>query len=262
MIRALWTAASGMSAQQLNVDVISNNLANVNTTGFKKARAEFQDLFYQTLQEPQINEATGLQIPVGIQVGMGTRPVAVQKMFSQGEHQQTDNSMDFAIEGRGFFQVKMTDDTVAYSRVGAFKLDSSGQLVNAEGYPLEPSIVIPQEATEINISVDGGVSVKIPGQTEMQAVGNIELAQFLNPAGLHSLGHNLYRSTVASGEVRTGAPGADGLGTILQGSLEMSNVRVVDEMVQMIMAQRAYEVNSKAIQTADEMIRMANNIRA
>ncbi|MFN0118756.1 MAG: flagellar basal-body rod protein FlgG [Elusimicrobiota bacterium] len=262
MIRALWTAASGMSAQQLNVDIISNNLANVNTNGYKKARAEFQDLFYQTIQEPQVDEASGRQVPVGLQVGMGTRPVAVQKMFSQGEHQQTDNPMDFAIEGNGFFQVKMKDDTIGYTRSGAFKIDGTGQMVNSEGNPLEPSIVIPENATSINISADGVVSVKLPGQTDSQTVGTIELAQFLNPAGLKSLGHNLYEVTVASGAPRTGAPGVDGNGQLLQGALEMSNVRVVDEMVQMIMAQRSYEINSKAIQTADEMIRIANNIRA
>lgn len=261
MIRALWTAATGMSAQQLNIDVISNNLANVNTNGFKKARAEFQDLFYQTLQEPQVNESTGQQIPVGIQIGMGTKPAAIEKLFFQGEHQQTDNPLDFAIEGAGFFQVKTKDDTLAYTRSGSFKVDGSGQLVTAEGFLLEPAIVIPEEATEMNISSDGTVSVRIPGQTEGQVVGNIELAQFLNNAGLKSLGHNLYEVTVASGEPRTGTPGTDGLGQIIQGALEMSNVRVVDEMVQMIMAQRAFEINSKAIQTADEMIRIANNIR-
>lgn len=261
MIRALWTAASGMAAQQTNVDVITNNLANVNTTGFKKSRPEFEDLYYQILRSAGYEQTDGSQIPVGLEVGLGTRLVATQKMFSQGEHQQTDNPMDLAIQGTGFFQVTMPDGTKAYSRAGAFKIDSSGRMITSDGYPLEPAIVIPEEATDIHIGVDGSVSVNIPGQTEATVVGSLELAKFINPAGLKSMGHNMFTETPASGVATIGAPGTTGFGTLLQGALELSNVKVVDEMVNLIMAQRAYEINSKAIQSADEMIRMANNIR-
>lgn len=261
MMRALWTAATGMSAQQLNVDIIANNLANVNTTGYKKSRADFQDLFYQTIHGAGFEQASGTQTPSGLEVGLGTRPIATQKIFSQGEHQQTDNPLDLAIEGNGFFQVTKADSTIGYTRAGSFKIDSTGRVVTSEGYPLEPAITIPEDAVDVNIGVDGTVSAKVAGQTTPTTLGSIEIAKFINPAGLKSEGHNIYSETVASGTPTTGAPGSVGMGTLIQGALEMSNVRVVDEMVNMITAQRAYEINSKAIQTADEMIRIANNIR-
>lgn len=260
MIRALWTAATGMSAQQMNVDIISNNLANVNTTGYKKSRVDFQDLFYQTLRTAGAEQAGGLQNPTGLQVGMGTIPVATQKIFSQGDYQNTENPMDWSIEGSGFFQVLMPDNTRAYTRAGSFKLDSTGKVVTSEGYPIEPAITLPADAKDLSVASDGTISARQNGGPPT-VIGSLELARFVNPAGLTNLGHNLYAETAASGVPSTGAPGSTDFGHVQQGMLEMSNVRVVDEMVQMILAQRAYEINSKAIQTSDEMIRIANNIR-
>ncbi len=260
MIRALWTAATGMSAQQMNVDIISNNLANVNTTGYKKSRVDFQDLFYQTIRTAGAEQASGLQNPSGLQVGMGTVAVATQKIFSQGDYQNTENPMDLSVEGNGFFQVLMPDNSKAYTRAGSFKLDSTGKIVTSDGYPIEPAITLPADSKDFTVGVDGTITVRQAGGSPT-AIGALELARFVNPAGLTSLGHNLFAETAASGVPTTGAPGSGELGQIKQGMLEMSNVRVVDEMVQMILAQRAYEVNSKAIQTSDEMIRIANNIR-
>ena len=260
MLRALYTAATGMSAQQMNVDVIANNLSNVNTTGFKKMRVDFEDLFYQTYQVPGTKTSATTVNTSGIQVGLGTRPVDIQKGFSQGEFQETDNPLDLAIEGDGFFQVALPDGTSAYTRAGAFKKDGEGRLVTSDGYLMQPEITIPQDASEIYVGVDGTVSVRQSGVTESSIVGNIELARFVNPAGLSNLGKSLYYPTESSGEALTGTPGTGGFGGVAQRYLESSNVKVVEEMVNMIMAQRAYEVNSKVIKTSDDMIGMANNL--
>ena len=260
MMRALWTAASGMAAQELNMDVLANNLANVNTTGFKKSRLDFQDLIYQTLRAAGTAQAEGAEVPTGIQVGLGTHPAAVQKLFTQGDLQMTGNQLDVAIEGPGFLQVLMADGTIAYTRDGSLKMDSQGRLVTSDGYPLDPEITIPAEATEVAIGADGTVSALLPGQSEPQQLGQMQLAKFLNAAGLHALGRNLFRPTAASGEATIGTAGLEGLGTLRQGSVEMSNVSIVDEMVNMIVAQRAYEVNSKSIQSSDEMLAIANSL--
>ncbi|MDI6827748.1 MAG: flagellar basal-body rod protein FlgG [Armatimonadota bacterium] len=261
MIRSLWTAATGMAAQQLNIDVISNNLANVNTPGFKKSRVDFQDLLYQTIRAAGTTEAQGSMVPTGIQVGLGTRPAAITRIFSQGDFQQTNNPLDLVIEGDGFFQVLLPNGSTAYTRDGTFKLDAQGRIVTADGYPLDPEITIPAEATSISIGSDGTVSVTLAGQTTPQELGQIQIAKFINPAGLNNLGRNLLLPTAASGEPIVDTPGLNGLGTIAHGFIEMSNVKVVEEMVNMIIAQRAYEVNSKAIQTADDMLSIANNLR-
>jgi len=261
MIRSLHTAATGMEAQQLNMDVIANNLANVNTTGFKRSRADFQDLLYQTLRATGATQAQGVKIPTGIQVGLGVRPAASQKIFTQGDFQQTGNTWDLLIEGAGFFQVTLPSGELAYTRDGSFKIDGTGRAVTSDGYPVDPAITIPSGTKKVEIGEDGTVSVTLAGQMAPQEVGTIQLANFINPAGLESLGRNLYSKTDSSGEAIPGIPGQDGLGTVAQGFIEMSNVKVVEEMVNMILAQRAYEVNSKTIQTADEMLNIANNIR-
>jgi len=261
MIRALWTSASGMQAQQLNIDVIANNLANVNTTGFKRSRADFQDLLYQTLRVAGGPSSTGTLVPTGMDLGHGTRAVAIQKLFLQGDYQQTQNELDLAIEGSGFLQVIQPDGTVAYTRAGALKLDNAGRIVTSDGLPLEPALSIPPDATKVSITADGMVSVLVPGSAAPVEIGTITLARFVNPAGLNSIGRNLYLPTAASGEAVEGTPGEEGFGTLAQGFLEMSNVNVVEEMVNMIAGQRAYEINSKAIQAADDMLQIANNIR-
>ncbi|RLA79839.1 MAG: flagellar basal-body rod protein FlgG [Deltaproteobacteria bacterium] len=260
-MQALWIAATGMKGQELRINVISNNLANVNTPGFKASRIDFEDLIYQTFKAAGATSAGGNQVPTGLEVGLGVRPAAVQKLFLQGDYHQTQNPLDLAIEGRGFFKVTMPDGTVAYTRSGAFKLDSEGRIVTSDGYPIDPEIVIPAEATSITISSDGTVSVTIPGQTQAQEVGRLELADFVNPAGLKAIGKNLFLPTAASGDPTTGSPGEDGLGTIAQGFLELSNVDLVTELVEMIMAQRAYEINGKVIQSADEMLQTAANLK-
>jgi flagellar basal-body rod protein FlgG len=261
MSRALSIAASGMQAQALNIDVISNNIANVSTTGFKRSRADFQDLLYQNLRPAGATSASGSQIPTGIQLGQGTRPVATQKLFIQGDYQLTENQLDMAIEGDGFFQITQPNGEIAYTRSGAFKLNSDGNVVTSDGFELEPAISVPQDAVSITVGTDGTVSILQANEFEPVEIGAIELARFANPAGLSSIGRNLYLQTGASGEAITGTPGEDGIGTISQGYLEMSNVSVVDEMVNMITAQRAYEINSKSIQAADEMLQMANNLK-
>jgi flagellar basal-body rod protein FlgG len=261
MIRSLWTAATGMQAQTLNIDVISNNLANVNTTGFKRSRADFQDLLYESLRPPGMASSANTTVPTGIQVGHGTRPVANQKIFLQGDFQHTQNDLDMAIEGEGFFQVLQPNGEVAYTRAGSFKIDSEGRIVTPDGFPMEPEIVLPQDSVEVSISTDGIISVLLAGETAPTEIGTIELARCINPAGLESIGRNLFLSTGASGDVETGIAGEDSFGTITQGYLEMSNVSVVDEMVNMITAQRAYEINSKAIQTSDDMLQIASNLR-
>lgn len=261
MTRTLSIAATGMQAQNVNIDVIANNLANVNTTGFKRSRADFADLLYQTLRPPGATSAAGNQIPTGIQLGQGVRPVATYKIFTQGNYQTTENQLDLAIEGNGFFQVMQPNGEVAYTRSGAFKLDSESRIVTSEGYPLEPPITIPDDATQLTVGTDGIVSVMQAGQTAATEIGTIELVRFVNPAGLQSIGRNLFLPTNASGDPETGTAGTTGFGTITQGYLEMSNVNVVEEMVNMISAQRAYEINSKAIQTADDMLQTANNLK-
>ncbi len=261
MIRALWTAASGMQAQQKNIDVVAHNLANVNTTGFKRSRADFQDLIYQNLKSTGAPATNATQVPTGIQIGLGTRLAAVTKIFSPGDFTQTGNELDIAIEGDGFFQIQQPDGTTGYSRAGAFKRDSTGRVVTPEGNPLLPEIVIPNNATKINIGSDGTVSVQQAGQNAPTTVGNIQLATFSNPSGLSAQGKNIYLPSDASGTATTGTPGLEGLGAIAQGLLEMSNVNVAEEMVNMIVGQRAYEINSKAVQASDEMLQTANNLR-
>ena len=261
MIRSLWTAASGMQAQSSNIDVISNNLANVNTAGFKRSRADFQDLLYETMRPAGVSSGNDTQVPTGIQIGHGTRTVATQKIFIQGDFQQTGNQLDLAVEGEGFFQVLQANGDVAYTRAGNFKIDSEGRIVTPDGFLMEPEITIPTDALSVSISTNGTVSVLQPGQSQPSDIGNIELARFVNPAGLQSIGRNLFVQTGASGDPTTGTPGEDGFGTTAQGYLEMSNVSVVDEMVNMITAQRAYEINSKAIQAADEMLQTANALK-
>jgi flagellar basal-body rod protein FlgG len=260
MIRSLWTSASGMAAQKLNMDVIANNLANVNTNGFKKSRADFEDLLYQNLKAPGADTSSGGQIPTGIQVGMGTRPVSVQKMFSQGDYMQTDNELDFAIEGKGFFKIVSNGEEM-YMRSGAFKMDSEGYLVTSQGDRLQPEFSIPANTVTFTIDPGGNmVGMAADGQT-VTATAQLTLHSFANPSGLLSVGGNRFRTTASSGDPVEANPGVDGMGTIAQGFLEMSNVDVVEEMVNMISSQRAYEIASKAIRAADEMMQMANNIK-
>ena len=261
MIRSLWTSATGMQAQELNIDVIANNLANVNTSGFKKSRAEFQDLLYESMRAAGAASSQDTIVPTGIQLGHGTRPAAVQKMFTQGDFQNTTNELDWAIEGDGFFQIEIPNGDTSYSRSGEFKLDADGRIVNPDGFPLVPEMTIPTDTISISVGMDGTVSVIEAGDATPTEIGTLQLARFVNPAGLRSLGKNLYAPTEASGDEITGTAGENGFGTIAQGFLEMSNVSVVDEMVSMITAQRAYETNSKVIQTADDMLQMANNLK-
>lgn len=259
-MRALWTASTGMHAQQVTLDVISNNLANVQTAGFKRSRVDFQDLVYEILQAPGATSAQGQEVPSGFQVGHGSRAVATQRLFIKGDLQQTGNSLDLAIEGDGFFQVELPSGDIGYTRAGAFKKNSQGQMVTSDGFAVQPQITIPQSATSVTIGVDGTVSVVQAGQAQPQTVGTIELVRFINPAGLESQGRNLFLPTQASGDATPGTPGRDGIGTLLQGFVEGSNVNVVEEMVGMIVTQRAYEINSRAIRTADEMMQTANNL--
>jgi len=262
MMRALWTSATGMMAQQVNLDVVANNMANVNTTGFKRDRADFQDLMYQALRLQGVTTEDGSQIPTGINIGHGTVLAAVQKLFTQGNYEQTENQLDLAIEGNGFLQVTLPSGDTAYTRAGTLKSDSQGRVVTSDGYLITPNLTIPQNTTNISIETDGTVSATVQGQSGPQQLGTIELATFSNPAGLRAMGKNLFLETDASGTPVTGKPGENGLGTVLQGYLESSNVSVVQEMVNMIVGQRAYEANSKSIQAADEMLRQANNLRA
>lgn len=259
MIRALWTASTGMQSQQTNMDVIANNLANVNSVGFKKSRADFQDILYQT-QRAAGTGADGAQTPTGVQVGLGSRVAAVQKVFSTGDFQQTENELDVAIEGPGFLQVTLPDGTEAYTRSGALKKDSTGQLVSSDGYPIVPSIVLPENSTSISIGSSGTVEALLDGESVPTEVGTIELIRFSNPSGLKSLGRNLYAETPTTGAPMAGIPGEEGFGTLSQGFLEGSNVNIMEEMVNMIAGQRAYEVNSKAITTADEMLQMTSGL--
>lgn len=261
MIKAMRTAATGMAAQQMNVDNIANNLANVNTTGFKKSKLEFQDVLYTNLRRAGVSASAGTTVPTSLEIGYGTRPVATTRQFTVGELSQTGNALDLAIEGNGFFQIMLPDGTVGYTRDGSFKVSADGQITTSDGLFVTPEVTIPQDAESIDIGYDGRVFAMIVGESDPQELGQIELAKFINPAGLEAIGHNLYVQTVASGEPVVGVPGEEGLGAIGQGYLEMSNVDVVAEMVNMIVAQRAYEVNSKAIQTSDDMAGVVNTLK-
>ena len=261
MFRALWTSASGMTAQQTNLDVISNNMSNVNTVGFKKMRATFQDLVYQTVREPGAPTSPITRSPSGFQIGLGTYIADTYGIFTQGNITQTGNTLDLAIQGDGFFKVIMPDGTIAYTRNGQFRLDRDGRFVNSDGYPLDPEISVPPDAVSIGIGADGTVTVLRQGATSVEEVGRIELAKFVNPAGLRRIGNNLYLQTDASGDPLIDNPGNQGIGTLLQGYLESSNVNIVEEMVNLIIAQRAYEFNTKGITAADEMLSQAANLR-
>jgi flagellar basal-body rod protein FlgG len=260
MLRALYTAATGMQAQQINIDTIANNIANVNTTGFKQGRAEFQDLLYQNIRPAGTASSSSTMFPVGLQLGLGTRPVATDRIFTQGDMRQTGNSLDLVIEGKGFFQVRLPNGELGYTRDGSFHKNAEGMLATADGNPLEPQITIPPDADTITIGKDGTVSVATAGSATSQTVGTIQLANFQNPAGLNALGGNTFVASAASGDAITGSPGESGMGHINQGFLEQSNVSVVEEMVNMIVAQRAYEVNSKAVRIADDMLSQINNL--
>jgi len=260
MLRSLWTGTTGMHTQQLNIDVIANNLANVSTTGFKKSRADFQDLLYQTLKVPGSQTSTDTESPTGILIGLGVKPAAVTKVFTQGDLILTENELDIAIEGSGFLQVEMPNGNTSYTRSGALKRDSNGRMTNSDGYPILPSITIPDGAQQITISETGLVSAKIGDDTESTELGTLELAIFTNNSGLSAIGKNLFEETAASGTPQVGTPGDDGYGTLLQTYLEGSNVNIVEELASMITTQRAYEINSKTIQTSDEMMQTTNNL--
>ena len=259
MLRALYNAAAGMQSQQMNLDNISNNLANVNTTGFKKSKLEFQDLLYQTTRAAGSEQGGGNQLPSSLQIGQGSIPIATQRIFTPGELTQTGQNLDIAIQGDGFFQVQMPDGTLSYTRDGALQTDSSGRIVTADGYPLQGGFQpVPAGTTNITISANGAVTyTTASGTTNSQ----VQLARFNNPGGLEATGHNLYKETTASGTPELGEPGQNGFGELQQGYLELSNVSVVEEMVNLITAQRAYEVNSKAVQAADEMMQTSNNLQ-
>jgi len=261
MFRSLNIAATGMAAQEMNLEAISHNISNGNTVGFKKERIDFQDLLYQTVRQAGTPTGPTTMSPTGLQIGTGVRVVATSRMFEQGTILQTSNQLDVAVEGNGFLVVQQADGTPAYSRNGALRTDGDGRLVNAEGFPLDPPITIPPDASSVAISSNGTVSVTLPNQTTPSDVGQIQLANFVNPAGMQGIGHNLLTPTKASGEPQVGEPGADGRGTLLQGALEQSNVDIVEEMIGMISAQRSYEINSKVITTADEMLRAASQMK-
>jgi len=261
MIRALFSAGSGMTAQQMNVDNIAHNLANANTVGFKTRRTQFQDLLYQSFVQPGSAAGSETVVPSGLQLGLGTRPVANEIIFTQGNFMTTNNPLDMVIEGQGLFQIRMASGDLAYTRAGAFHLDRDGNLVTADGDPLEPQITIPPEAQSITIAADGTVSYTQPGQTAAQLAGQIQLAVFANPGGLNSIGRNLFTQTDASGEPTVGNPGGqEGAGSLLQGYVEQSNVSVVEEFINLIVSQRAYEANSKVVRAADEMYQQVNNV--
>jgi len=259
MIPTLWAAKTGLDAQQTRMSVTANNLANVSTSGFKKGRAVFEDLLYQNVKQVGASTSQDTQAPSGLSLGTGVRIVATEKLYTQGGLSQTGNSLDLAIQGRGFFQIQMPDGTLGYTRDGSFQVDSQGQVVTSNGYVLQPSISIPPSSQSISIGSDGVVSVMLAGQSTPQQVGTIQLSDFINPAGLQARGENIVVESAASGTAQTGTPGLTGLGTLAQGSLEGSNVNVVEELVAMIETQRAYEMNSKAIATADKMLEYVSN---
>jgi flagellar basal-body rod protein FlgG len=262
MIRAMYSAASGMTAQQLNVDNIANNLANANTAGYKARRAQFQDLLYQNIVQPGVNAGQQTTVPAGLQLGLGTRASSNEIILTQGTFNQTDNPLDVAIQGNGFFQVRLTTGILAYTRDGSFQMDKNGIIVDSSGNPLEPQITIPANAQSVTIAPDGTVSYVTPSQSNAQQAGQIQLTTFQNPAGLNSIGKNLYQPTDASGDPTVAAPGGtEGLGTLMQGYTEQSNVSIVDEFINLIVAQRAYEANSKVVKAADEMYQQVNNLK-
>ncbi len=254
MIRSLWISKTGLDAQQTQMDVIANNLANVSTTGFKRSRAVFEDLLYQTIRQPGAQSSQQTQLPTGLQLGTGVRPVATERIFTQGNLQQTTNDKDVAIQGAGFFQVLLPDGATAYTRDGSFQINDQGQLVTSSGFPVQPAITLPADIQSMTIGRDGTVSITQAGSANTVQVGTIQLATFINPAGLLSKGENLYVETAASGNANTNTPGTNGAGLLTQGYVETSNVNVVEELVNMIQTQRAYEINSKAITTSDQML--------
>jgi flagellar basal-body rod protein FlgG len=259
MNEALWIAKTGLDAQQTRMATISNNLANASTTGFKRGRAVFEDLLYQNLRQVGAQSSQDTQLPSGLMLGTGVRVVATEKLFTQGSLTQTENPLDIAIEGRGFLQVLLPDGTLAYTRDGSMQMDSQGQLVNANGYIIQPALTIPADAQSVSIGADGTVSALVPGSAAPTQLGTVQLADFVNPAGLQPIGKNLFLESAASGSPQTGNPGLNGLGTVTQGFVESSNVNVVEELVGMIETQRAYEMNSKAIAASDEMLRYVSN---
>lgn len=259
MFPSLWIAKTGLDAQQTRMSVISNNLANVNTTGFKRARAAFEDLLYQDLRQAGGQTSEQTESPSGLNVGTGVRVVGTQKLFTQGNLLQTNNPLDMAIQGRGFFQVLLPDGTQAYTRDGSFQINSDGELVTSSGYTLQPSITLPPNAQSVSIGVDGAVSVTVAGQAAATQVGTLQITDFINPSGLQPRGENLFLETAASGTPQTGTPGLNGLGTLSQGALETSNVNVVEELVSMIETQRAYEMNSRTIEAADGMLQFLSS---
>jgi flagellar basal-body rod protein FlgG len=262
MIRALFSAASGMNAEQLNVDNIANNIANANTTGFKSRRAQFQDLLYQSLIQPGAAAGQQSTIPTGLQLGLGTKAVSNEVIFSQGDFSQTENPLDLVIQGQGFFQIRRATGDLAYTRSGNFHLNRDGQVVDAAGDLMDPPITIPQNATSVTIAADGTVSYSQVGQTASQQAGQIQLATFANPSGLNSIGSNLFQPTDASGDPVIGLPGGqEGIGQLLQGYVEQSNVSVVNEFINLIVSQRAYEANSKVVKAADDMYQQVNNLK-
>jgi flagellar basal-body rod protein FlgG len=260
MIRSLWISKTGLDAQQTQMDVIANNLANVSTAGFKRSRAVFEDLLYQNLRQPGGQTSQQTNLPSGLQLGTGVRPVATERIHTQGNIQQTGNAKDVAINGEGFFQVLLPDGTTAYTRDGSFQSDNNGQFVTSSGYVIQPAITVPANALSITVGRDGTVSVTTPGSTAATQIGTLQLATFINPAGLESKGENLYVETSASGTASTNTPGTNGSGVLSQGFIETSNVNVVEELVNMIQTQRAYEINSKAITTSDQMLQRLSQL--
>jgi flagellar basal-body rod protein FlgG len=260
MIRSLWISKTGLDAQQTNLDVIANNLANVATNGFKRSRAVFEDLLYQTLRQPGAQSSQTTLVPSGLQIGTGVRPVATARIHTQGNLQQTGNSLDVAIQGQGFFQVQLPDGTIAYTRDGSFHLDNQGQIVTSNGFPVSPALTVPANTISITIGQDGVVSATQSGSAAPTQIGQIQLANFINAAGLQSHGQNLYLETAASGAPTVGTPGTTGLGLLNQGYVETSNVNVVEELVSMIQTQRAYEINSRAIQVSDQMLQRLSQL--
>jgi flagellar basal-body rod protein FlgG len=254
MIRSLWIARTGLDAQQTQLDVIANNLANVSTNGFKRARPVFEDLLYQTLRQPGAQSSQQTQVPAGLQMGTGVRPVSTARIFTQGNLQKTDNSLDVGIQGDGFFQILMPDGTTGYTRDGSFQKDNQGQIVTSDGYPLQPNITIPATALSVSVGTDGTVTITQSGTAASTQIGTIQLANFINPAGLQSMGQNLFLETAASGTPTPNTPGTNGVGTVNQGYVETSNVNVAEELVSMIQTQRAYELNSKVVSTSDAML--------
>ena len=261
MIRCMMTAATGMEAQQLYMDTISNNLSKVNTVGFKRSKIEFQDLMYQTLREPGVRNFEGAMAPAGIETGLGVKPAATQRIFEQGQLNRTENDLDWAIQGEGLYQITLPDGGIGYTRDGSFKLSNDGTIVNSTGFMLYPQVTIPESASELIVSPDGRISVTLPGEDKSTDIGQVELARFINPSGLRALGGNVYVASDASGDPLVSLPAEDGAGTVSQLYSESSNVQIVEEMVNMISAQRAFEIISKSIQVSEEMMQVANNLK-